>query len=467
MKKQNNENLITRKIKYSVATLQEQQDILMLQKQYSNVLHFTYNRLFENNELSTKELTELQKKMKNIEINSHLKNSAIYDSKALIKKDNSKQIIFGGKKLFLDRQTGKISKNDYKIKRLSPIFSIGEANQKGNRLFDIIDDKIILFKPSRDKHILLNLKISKHGKQELLKLKELCNKKKIAITITLNQDYICLTFDFNKLSEIQIKSKIQNRIFAIDQNPNYLGWSIIDWKNGNDYKIIDKGVISLKLLNDKWFELDKQKDVSSEDKRRAYITNKRRYEVCKIGQYLVRLANHYQCEIFSLEELKIKNSNKERGKHFNSLCNNLWCRGTLYSQLRKYCNLYDIYFLEVTANYSSFIGNLVYREEKLPDMILASIEISRRGYEFYNQYISKTKDKVKNIVLPKLEFVKDKIVQSLEELNLNLKFENLVELYNKIKKSKQKYRFLLEDIPESRVLSKNNYKSYVTLYSFL
>ena len=47
--------------------------------------------------------------------------------------------------------------------------------------------------------------------------------------------------------------------------------------------------------------------------------------------------------------------------------------------------------MKVKPGYSSFIGNFLYRSLNLPDMILVSIEIERRGYEFYNYYISKTK----------------------------------------------------------------------------
>lgn len=97
-----NQNIITYKIKYS-ASNEELQEILNLQKMYSNLLHVTYNRLFENNKLSTKELTALQKDLNHIDLNSHLMNSAIYDAKALIKKDNEKQIIFGGKKNLKNR----------------------------------------------------------------------------------------------------------------------------------------------------------------------------------------------------------------------------------------------------------------------------------------------------------------------------------------------------------------------------
>ena len=457
-----NDNLITRKIKYSVDTLEEAKVIFDIQKQYSNCLHFTYNRLFENNKLSTKELTALQKDLNNIELNSHLKNSAIYDAKALINRDNRHQIIFGGKKLFFDRLNNKISKDEFKLNRLSTIYSIGESCKNGNRLFEIIDENTILFKPSRNTHILLYLKTSKSCKKELLKLQELMNSKSISVTISLDQNYVYFTFNYNKIKARQIvNSKIKNRIFSIDQNPNYLGWSVVQWYAENDYKIIDKGVVSIKPLN------DKQSNSHLSSIESTYFTNKRKYEICKIGQELVKLANHYQCEIFSLEKLNMSSSDKEKGRRFNKLCNNYWCRGTLYSQLKKYTNFYDIYFIEVLANYSSFIGNLVYRNEQLPDMVLASIEISRRGYEFYHQYIIKDKPQKKNIIQPSIEIVSSKVRQSLEELNALQDFNDLIELYYSMKKSKQKYRLLLEDLNSSRVSSKFYKKQAIILYSFI
>ena len=68
------------------------------------------------------------------------------------------------------------------------------------------------------------------------------------------------------------------------------------------------------------------------------------------------------------------------------------------------------------AQYSSIIGNLVYRNEELPDPILASIEIGRRGNEFCNQYIFKRHKINKTVILPRFKMVKSRVEQSLEEL---------------------------------------------------
>ena len=100
--------------------------------------------------------------------------------------------------------------------------------------------------------------------------------------------------------------------------------------------------------------------------------------------------------------------------------------------------------MKVKPEYSSFIGNFLYRSLNLPDMILASIEIGRRGYEFYNQYISKTKEIKKNIVRPNLSMFQKLYLKSLEEFKLQPIYKDLIELYYFFKKSKLKYRLSID-----------------------
>lgn len=68
-------------------------------------------------------------------------------------------------------------------------------------------------------------------------------------------------------------------------------------------------------------------------------------------------------------------------------------------------------------------------------MILASIEIGRRGYEFYNQYISKTKQIKKNIMKPDLSMFNRLYLKSLEEFKLQLMYIkfSLIYIYKKIR----------------------------------
>ena len=77
-------------------------------------------------------------------------------------------------------------------------------------------------------------------------------------------------------------------------------------------------------------------------------------------------------------------------------------------------------------------------------MILASIEIERRGYGFYNQYISKTKQIKKNIMKPDLNMFNKLYLKSLEEFKLQSTYKDLVKLYYFFKKLKLKYRLSID-----------------------
>lgn len=453
------ENLITYKIKYST---DNQEFILNCIKDYNKVLKFTYNRILENNKLTTKEITKLQKTLSNVSLDSHFKNSSIFEAKALIKKD-IKSVCFG-KNFYNQYIKGLITKDELRIKRLVPLYSIGEAVKKANRKFEIIDNKTVIFKPNRNNHVILNLENYKNYKKNLLKLSQLQNNREIAITYKLDLDYVYITFDLNKVKEIEAYKPIENRIFAIDMNPNYIGYSVVDWLDEMNYKIINSGVISIKDLNDYDNSL-KGQGFSSDSKERKYVNRKRNYEIVKIVQKLTALCKHYKSEIFVVEDLKMKSGDRGRGTAYNKLCNNQWCRTKFTQQLEKYCKLNSIQLLKVMANYSSFLGNLVYRQENLPDMVLSSIEIGRRGYEFSLQYIKKIKDKKKNIIFPDLKLVKDRVIHALEVLGYSESWINLQKLYYSLKNSKLKYRVPLDK--NLKFFRLTYRKSFINLYSFV
>ena len=451
-----NKNIITLKFKYK-CTEQDKNIILSYIKNYNNILRFTYNRVQEGVK-STKELTKLQNTLNNIFINSHLKSSAIYDAKSY----NNNKVIFGGKQLFLSRNKHLINSQTFKLKKLSPLYCIGMANYKGNSNFNILTPKTILFKPNRKTHIKISiLNKGKRYKQKLRELILLQNTKSIPITYRLSLDYIYISFD-NSILEQNIYKTKKDRIIAIDMNPNYLGYSIIDWKDENKYQIIDRGIFDISLINQKENELK----VSSKDEKRKYIKNKRDYEIIEIAHRLFRLCKHYQCECFAIENLSIKPKGLEKSRKLNKLVNNQWNRNIFINILKKLINSSSTTLIEVKPEYSSILGNLIYREEHLPDMVLSSIELGRRAYEFNNQYLLKYKAQQKNIVFPKLEFVKNRIEQSLEELGHTIKFETYQKLFSELKKSKIMYRFLLTDCASVKVLSKLYLKSLVKILDF-
>ena len=426
------------KIKYQ--TDDQSLDIIRdYMKQYSSVQHFVYNRIHEGK--SQKEIKQQIKLLNNINLlDSWFIQCSFYDIPKVDK------VIFGGKKNYFQRLKNIISNEQFKLKRLSPIYSIGEIvnkSVKGNRKFHIEQDlKNIIFKPNKLTKINLQLIGLNKRKQILSKLYQKQERKEIKIAYKLDLEYIYVIFEENDIYNYEIKF-INNRVLALDLNPNYIGWSIVDWKSENEFNVIKSGIYSIKKLNDRDFDL-KNKGYSSESNKRKYISDKRNFETLQIVKNIVNKSIYYKCQIISIEDLSIKSSDKELGNRFNKLVNNSWCRTTFVNNLTKRCNIHNIKLLKVKPEYSSFIGNFLYRSLNLPDMVLASIEIGRRGYEFYNQYISKTKQIKKNIVKPDLSMFNRLYLKSLEEFKLQSTYKDLVELYYFFKKSKLKYRLSID-----------------------
>ena len=451
----------TLKIKY---TTSDEDLIKDLQRQYTSTLKITFNRVEETEgKISTKELTEKQKIINNNPLmDSHFKNSAIYEAKSIHSSNKDEKVIFRKSNL-LDRAKGKISREEFLENKYLPICSIGEANKKGNRKFEILSESKILFKVNKNLHIDLNLcNLNSNYRKELSLLLIGQNNKSLPITYKLDSEYIYISYEEKDLKEVEKINKIKDRVFSVDSNPNYIGWSVVDWKNSDEYELIASGVISIKGINDKENSL---KGKPSDSKERKHISNKRQNEIIQVGIYLVSLAIHYQCSLFVIEKLDINSKDNEKGKKYNRLVNNQWNRNLLISQIRKRCDLLDIDVLEVLPDFSSFIGNMVYRKENKPDMVLASIEIGRRGYEFYHQYIAKDRPKSKNIIFNESEMTKTQISQSVEELGLKENFTNIKDLYFKITKT-LKLRYRVPFNPEKlKGFSLKSIKSRIILYN--
>ena len=424
-------------------------------KQYSSVLHFVYNRVQEGK--LQKDIKQQIKTLNNINLlDSWFIQCSFYDI------PKKQKVIFGGKKNYFQRLKNNISKKEYSQKRLAPIYSIGEKvnrSVRGNRKFHIEQDiENIIFKPNKSIKINLQLIGLNKRKQILSKLYKRQEHRNLNIAYKLDLEYVYVIFDETDIYNYETKF-IKDRVLSLDLNPNYIGWSIVDWKSESEFNVVKTGIYSIKKLNDKDFNL-KNKGYNSDSKERKYITDKRNFETIQIVKNIINKAIYYKCQLISIEDLNIKTSDKELGKRFNKLANNLWCRNTFVNNLTKRCNIYNIKLLKVKPEYSSFIGNFLYRSLNLPDMILASIEIGRRGYEFYNQYISKTKEIKKNIVQPDMNMFNKLYLKSLEEFKLQPTYKDLIELYYFFKKSKLKYRPSTDqfNLQFSRFTS---YKSYI------
>jgi len=463
-------NPLTLKIKYTCAD-SDVSTIAMIIEAYNPVIRFTYNRVEEKSNINTKELSELQSKLNNINpiIGSHLFNSAQYQAKAMYKSrkatGTNKPLIFGGRKNFVRLCQHKITKEEWLEKRLLPLHSVGEANQKGNRLFRILDTHTVLFKPNKDIHINLDLQsVGKNNTRKLKRLIELQNQKAISLTYQLDKEYVYITYD-NSIFEQYNYALKSNRVMAIDLNPNYIGWSVMDWQDNYNYTLVDSGMFSLKLLNDYRDSLH----IKSSDKLSIYVTNKRNHEIIDIAKQLFNLCQHYHCETFAIEDLSINSVTKETFEDRNrrKLINNHWNRNLLIQQITKHIKSSPTSLVEVKPEYSSIIGNLVNRRLGLPDPVLASIEIGRRGFEYSTQYIFKRRPVQKTVIFPLLEAVIQAISLSLEELGINVPEQNKWEdVFKLVKNPEVKYRVPLSKSQLDSPCSKIYKQKYLTVYNF-
>ena len=455
-----NSNIITLKIRYETDA-SSLSLIATLQKQFNSCLRFTYNRLCDNKSLTAKELITLQKELNNITlVKSHLKNSTIYKAKQIIATGAEKSVIFGGKANFIKRCLNKISKEDFLKKRLLPIYSVGQAINNGNRLFEITDTAKILFKPCRDTHITLTLKdIGKNRMKMLNILKELQFTKTVPITYSLDTEYIYISVD-NSVFKKHVYRTIKDRVMSIDINPEFIGWSVTDWFD-TGYRIVASGLISIQPLNKR----HKEMPLSSDNKKNLYFNNKRKHEVIHTAKQLFMLCKHYRCETFTMEDLDMKH--KDVGnKRINRLINNIWCRNLLTHQIKKHILCSPTAFISVQPQYSSIIGNIVYRNECLPDPILASIEIGRRGFEYGSQYIYKRRQLQKTVILPDFDSVRTRIFLSLEEMGICGHVKSWTELFSAVKKSGVKYRFPLAECLSASHFSKFYKQKLLVIYNF-
>ena len=435
----------TIKLKYSISSQEDQLLLNEYIRQYNSVYRVAFNCLQNKTKLNIQNLNNIEK------LDSWFIQSANYDAKFLYSLNETNKVIFGGKKNFFNRLKGLITKEQYKQNRLVPLTSFGEKcsgtkHVHGNRKFKLDETLqfIILKLKERKIQIELPKQLHQNYKKLLIEVYKHQLLDDCPITYKINLNYVYIQFDETiVLQNKQFYKQINNRVLGIDMNPNYIGWSIVDWKSESEFKIIKSGIYSIKELNDKDFSL-KGKGFSSESKERQYITNKRQFETIQIVKDIINKSIYYKCQIISIEDLNMKSSDKELGKHYNKLVNNSWNRNQFINNLTKRSNIFNIKLLKVKPEYSSFIGNFLYRSLQKPDMVLASIELGRRGYEFYNQYILKTKEIKKNIVRPNLTSFKKLYLKSLEEFNLQPNYKDLIELYAYFKKSKIMYRLSID-----------------------
>lgn len=414
-------------------------------KEFNSIVRFSFNRFQEGSK--EKEIrSKVNELFKN---NCWFNQCAIKVGQQLFKKHKDKKIIFGGKSLMIKYLKKLITKDEYSKTKLLPINIQGEACKKGNRLFnfDLVNSKIELKLSKKNHQEIEFYKPNKNQFRELSKIQELIDNKQLTLTVSLNNEYIWLTFDESLLNiQEKFKDLKNNRVLGIDLNPNYIGLSILEFNKHDEFKVLYKQVFDLSALN-----VTSKKP--SEDKSSKYLTNKRKFELIQVCYEINKLMNYWKCSKLCIEDLNIKSSNKGYGRTFNRLCNNIWNRTLIVNKLKMLSSIFGYELVEVNPVYSSFIGNLLYGNENTPDMIASSIEIARRGYKKY----------YKGWFYPifSIEHLNEQWKQTLSRI------EDWKSAFNKIKKSKLKYRFQLQDYISNAVFSKIYKQKKIKLYCFI
>jgi len=370
---------------------------------------------------------------------------AVKEGSALYAKHKDSKVIFGGKSNYAKYLKHLISKDEWKAKRTMPISIQGEKLQKGNRLFDFdLNDNKVFYKPS--KGMKIEIKFNRfRGKiqNELNALQYLINSKEATVSIRFNNEYIWITYDENLINQQKYSNLIKKRLLGIDLNPNAIGISIIEFNRRNKFRIIHKEVIDT-------YELNRKNGKPCFGNQ--YQNNKRKHELIEICYHIDKLVNYWKCSRIVVEDLKIKSNDKGKGKEFNRLCNNVWCKNLVAKKLEMLALMHGYEFVLVNPCYSSFIGNILYGNENTPDMIASATEIARRGYRKF----------LKGWFYPRfdIEIIDEQWKQTLDGV------KSWMESYQKLNKLKLKYRFLLLDYIQNAVFSKNYKKNKIKILEF-
>ena len=436
-------------------------DVSEYLRKYNSVLHIAYNRLKDGISQSNikKDINEKFKGLNSFIIqnaivqaqgifNSHQSRKLEYEKKNPGKK--LKEVFFGGKSNLKRYLKGFITKEEFKNRRLVPICIAGETRHKGNRLFDLdFENDYVIFKPKKGIKIPISFVCSNKQKEELLKIQKLCLRKEFSIAIGLNNDYVTFCYDEEKLNgnNCFYQDLKENRVLGIDQNPNYLGLSIIEFDENNEFKILHKRVYDLS-------ELTKKSGKSNDDKKSKYLINKRRFETINLAYEIDKLVKSWNIKKVVIEELCFENVFK--GKERNRLCKNSWDRCLFENKLKMLSKFHGYEVIEVNAAYSSIVGNLIYGNEKCPDMVAASIEIARRGYKKFQ----------KGWFYPNFRKSINLMNEQWKQTSLDISAKDWKDIFSLIKESELKYRISLDRCKPDKVLSLNCLRSKVCILLF-
>lgn len=381
-------------------------------------------------------LTADRKKRRDPKETKHQKLSWNYRHKAskrIVAKEKQLKtdVCWGGKKLFrelevltLRLKSLDVTDKDYtetREKRYAKLLELraarrhnlylkGDAASKGSRFFDLrrLNEGVITYKPENHKervNITFEIKSTKQQRKYDI-IQNLINEKKIPITIRLNEDYICVSYDTSLVHNVKYdvdalrkkqkavdlptdeqkkierdrlyiehvrqhennitEQKLKNRYAAIDVNPSGVGLCVMDKNDDGTHDIVAAECFDLSGII-----------------KNGVSSNKRNFEIGNLYTKIFDICDHYKVSTFCVEDLDFKtDANEENNREFNRLTKNVWNLGLQTRLVKKHCVERGIIHREVNPTYTSIIGNLRY---DYPDPICASVEIGRKGSVMYDK----------------------------------------------------------------------------------
>lgn len=336
--------------------------------------------------------------------------------------------LFGSKYEWKRLHKNLITKEEFDKKRnLTGCLFTGKKQSGGNGKVKLdTKNNQILFKPKRGICIPIKYKTSKKRQRELERIQKLGEAKVMPYAIEINHSHVNVIVDESKTTEFE-PDYIKNRVASFDANPNYTGFSVVQYDGSVDftYKHIHKEVTNLSKLKD------------------THSSDKIKYELNCEAKRLAKLMKHYKVEVFGYEDLSMS-GDVGKGKFLNRMCNNDWKRQHFLTALLKWCNIYCIKTQKIKAQYSSTIGCLQHPDET--DSIGASLELCRRTYVFHNRFINKNKDFANvDVIYPPIQ--RDQIRERWNSILSDFSGKlGWVSLHKHIKQSKpNSLRFLYQD----------------------
>ena len=325
-----------------------------------------------------------------------------------------KGIVFGGKEN-LQNYVRAINKCDeelaekylqkYQEQRIMPYYFIGTSLRGGNKKFAFnLNNNEIIFKAKIRQHFNLHLIPNKNQVKELNRLQQAIDRRVIAVTVSLKENFIILTYDNEKLAGFafdgiayqrekkelkllknyknlsdeqkkelspefialkrnyfeeqksrQLANKNPNVVAAIDMNPEHIGLTVRTPE---------------RILFKKCYDVSKLlKETVGNN------TEEIRYNLGNIYKQIFKTLNHYKCAYFFTEELEFKHD-ESMVRRANRKNQKLWCRTFQAQLIGKHCQNLGIIHKEISAAYSSYVGNMLYN---FFDPVAASAELARRG----------------------------------------------------------------------------------------